>query len=253
MISTEGKQRDCRIIAHRGYWDVRGSYENSISSIVSAAELGVDGIEFDLWKTKDDTIIVHHNSTYAGHSIAGSLYSDLVQTPLPNGEKIPTLREYLRKIKEYPHLILFVELKTAQAAIPTVQMLEEEQIENPRVFISFSQAACKLVMEKLPDAHVELLQSSGTLIPADSLFSAGYSGLAYYISLYRSNHSVVEDAHRLGMTLSTWTLNSSKDYDEFFEYGFSYVITDCPDILIKQTLQDKKYWSKVFKEINNKL
>ena len=124
----------------------------------------------------------------------------------------------------------------------------EEHIENPRVFISFSQAACKLVMDKLPEAHVELLQSSGNLVSADTLFSAGYSGLAYSISLYRSNLSVVEHAHRLGMTLSTWTLNSAKDYDEFFKYGFSYVITDCPDILVDQTLHNKQYWSKIKRE-----
>ncbi len=49
------------IIAHRGASGI--APENTLSSITRALELGVDEVEFDLWATKDGTVVACHDPT----------------------------------------------------------------------------------------------------------------------------------------------------------------------------------------------
>ncbi|MBO4230682.1 MAG: hypothetical protein J5886_03305, partial [Bacteroidales bacterium] len=135
--------RKTRIIAHRGYWDTEGSYENSITAITKAIQLGVDGVEFDIRRTKDDSVVVNHDPKFSGYPIATTDYSTLSSKKLPNGDKIPTLREILGKVQNSPELILFIELKTFDVTEPLIRILKEEKPSNPIVFISFSKEACQ--------------------------------------------------------------------------------------------------------------
>lgn len=50
-----------KIVAHRGH--LTGLPENSISSIKEVLKMAPDYIEIDLGITKDDKIILHHDST----------------------------------------------------------------------------------------------------------------------------------------------------------------------------------------------
>lgn len=50
-----------RLIAHRGLsWAMP---ENTVASFAAAIALGADEIEFDLWATKDDQLVVCHDSS----------------------------------------------------------------------------------------------------------------------------------------------------------------------------------------------
>ena len=68
----ESMTRETKIIAHRGYWKAEGTFENSISSAKSAAAIGADGIEVDVWITADDSIVVNHDEIYHGLDILSS-------------------------------------------------------------------------------------------------------------------------------------------------------------------------------------
>ena len=50
------------IIGHRGVSSME--LENTIESFQRAVELGVDGIELDVFTTKDKIIIIHHDETF---------------------------------------------------------------------------------------------------------------------------------------------------------------------------------------------
>lgn len=43
----------CKVIAHRGYWDTPGASENSRASLLNALQLNIYGSEIDIWLTTD--------------------------------------------------------------------------------------------------------------------------------------------------------------------------------------------------------
>lgn len=66
-----------QIIAHRGYWDTKGSAQNSIASLRKAADAKVYGSECDVHITADSVIIVNHDPKINDLIIADSKYADL--------------------------------------------------------------------------------------------------------------------------------------------------------------------------------
>ena len=42
-----------KIVAHRGYWDIEGSAQNSVSALIKADSIRCDACEFDVWLTAD--------------------------------------------------------------------------------------------------------------------------------------------------------------------------------------------------------
>ena len=238
----EGYVRKTKIIAHRGYWRANGSFENSLTAVRMAAEIGADGIEFDLRKTSDDTVVVNHDAVYSGLKIASSPYLELAKNKLPNGEVLPTLRDYLKEIKKYPELILFIELKTADVADFLYEILSKEHIDNQIIFISFSRQACLRMIELSPSNQVALVQSSGEADSCSAMVSAGYKGLAYSWGFYRDNLSIIRDGLDNNMVMSAWTVDSPDVYSWLNEQDFSYAISDRPDLLLVESNRDLKYW-----------
>lgn len=238
--------RITKIIAHRGYWATEGSFENSITAITKAIQLGADGVEFDIRRTKDDSVIVNHDPKYSGYQIATTDYLTLSSIRLPNGDKLPTLREVLRIVQDSPDLILFIELKTFDVAEPLIRVLKEEKPSNPVIFISFSKEACLRMIEEDPSFRVELLKDSGDPENASDLKSAGFYGLAYSLGFYNKHNSLINEALTNGLSLSSWVVDSKKDYSRLFDQGFTYVISDKPGALIAESLSNQRYWRQVY-------
>ena len=84
------------VVAHRGAWKKNGLPENSIAALRQAITLGCAGSEFDVRMTADDSLIVNHDAEYHGLPVEQTNYAELAAFPLFNGEKLPTLREYLQ-------------------------------------------------------------------------------------------------------------------------------------------------------------
>ena len=83
------------VIAHRGAWKKNSLPENSIASLRRAIELKCTGSEFDVRMTADDSLIVNHDPHYNKLLIEKTTYAELEKFKLSNGEKLPTLREYI--------------------------------------------------------------------------------------------------------------------------------------------------------------
>jgi len=98
------KSKTVLVVAHRGDW--KGAPENSLSSIKSCIQMGVDIVEIDVQKTKDGVLILMHdpkiNRTTTGKGKVASLtYAKIQKYKLRmNGggvtnERVPTLEEAL--------------------------------------------------------------------------------------------------------------------------------------------------------------
>jgi len=91
------------ILAHRGFYTVEGSEENTLSSLENAQKLGVYGVEFDVNMTADGELIVFHGPKIGETLHAqNSTYDEISKVMLRNGHKIPTLRQWLEQGRKYP-------------------------------------------------------------------------------------------------------------------------------------------------------
>ena len=246
-VRKEEKQgRKTKIIAHRGYWRPNGSYQNSLRAIDEAAVLGADGVELDIWVTKDDSVVVNHNSSYAGKPIWGTSYYELSKVPLPNGEHLPTFREYVRKARQYPELILIIEIKTVSATHFALEILKDENIPNSYYFCSIYRAACEAVIKdrQLRFNRAFLLSSIDPEETVASLKNKGYYGLLYNKELFKEKKDLLLQSYHEDMSLATWDINSVEEYNWLVSNSFSFAISDNPDLLVAATSSKESdyYW-----------
>ncbi|MDR2627933.1 MAG: T9SS type A sorting domain-containing protein, partial [Dysgonamonadaceae bacterium] len=220
------------IIAHRGYWDTSGSAQNSVAALRKAQELGVYGSEFDVWITIDGKIVLNHDATIGGIRIDGATYSQLQNITLSNGEKLPTLEDYLAQGKQNTATKLILEFKTHNteeknncAVAAVISMISAENMTEQVEYIAFSLDVCKEIVRLQPGAKVAYLNGDRT--PSE-LHALQITGIDYTTSVLRNHPNWIREAHELGMTVNVWTVNSEADMREMIQAGVDYITTDKP-------------------------
>ena len=101
-----------KVVAHRGFWDTENSAQNTIASFAKADSIGCFGSEIDVWLTTDDHLIVNHDKNFHGLFMEPATFAQIRSITLPNGEKIPTLDEYLAEVRQPPSTRLVLEMKS---------------------------------------------------------------------------------------------------------------------------------------------
>ena len=66
-----------KVIAHRGGSGL-GGVENTMDAFVNAIKLGVDMVEFDVRRTKDNALIVIHDSEIDGRKISEMTFDEII-------------------------------------------------------------------------------------------------------------------------------------------------------------------------------
>lgn len=226
-----------KVIAHRGYWTAPNSAQNSIASFTKADSVGVFGSEIDVWLTADDKLIVNHDRIYKGTDIdmEKSTLKEITSIVLPNGENIPTLDAYLRLVASKPNTRLILEMKSLSdlrredlSAEKIVKALRKYNLVDRTDFIAFSINACLAFKKLLPDARVFYL--NGDLAPK-SIKKLGLTGIDYSMKVYRKKPEWIEQAHKLGLEVNVWTVDSEEDMRYFIDQGVDYITTDYPEKL----------------------
>lgn len=238
-----------RVVAHRGYWKAEGAAQNSIASLLAAGRIGAYGSEFDVNLTGDGNLVVNHDFTYHGLTIAETPLADLRcdTLRLSNGEIIPTLDEYLEAAAQYPDLKLVFELKSKgdpdyeAAALPAcVEAIRRHGVAGRVEFISFSLSACREFARLMPRNRVEYL--GGDIAPAE-LHKSGISGIDYHFSVIDAHPEWVAEAHGLGMVVNVWTVNEEADILRMLEHGADHITTNEPELaqrLIAEFTADRR-------------
>jgi len=224
-----------KIIAHRGYWDCEGSAQNSIAALQKAHEVGVYGSEFDVWITADGVPIVNHDDSIPGFRIETANYNQLKDITLKNGERIPTLEEYLIEGKKYPDMQLILEIKSHRRVInedrlvaKVVNMVKKHGLENQTEYIAFSMNVCKELKRHAPNASISYL--NGDVSPQD-LKEIGLTGLDYNHGVLTKNPTWIADAKALGLSTNVWTVNIPEQMQWFIDQKVDYMTTDAPEEL----------------------
>ena len=226
-----------KVISHRGYWTAPNSAQNSLSSFTKADSVGVFGSEIDIWLTADDKLIVNHDRVYKGTDInmEKSTLKEITSIVLPNGENIPTLDAYLRLVATKPNTRLILEMKSLSdlkredlAAEKIVKALRKYNLLDRTDIIAFSINACLAFKKLMPDGRIFYL--NGDLAPR-SIKKLGLTGIDYSMSVLRKNPKWVEQAHKEGLEVNVWTVDTEEDMRYFIDLGVDYITTDYPERL----------------------
>ncbi|MGE4587644.1 MAG: glycoside hydrolase family 97 catalytic domain-containing protein [Mangrovibacterium sp.] len=224
-----------KVVAHRGYHTLPGAAENSIASLKNAQELGIYGSEFDVWITTNGVLYVNHDGKIDGKIIQNSTSAEIENCTLSNGEKIPTLKAYLEQGKKVPHVKMILEIKphysvekNRRIADSVVAMIKSEDMTGQVEFISFDYEVCKQVAAQLPGSIVGYLKGDKT---PETVLADGIKSVDYSMSAYRQHENWINEAHRSGMVVNVWTVDSDENLNEFINQGVDMITTNHPDRL----------------------
>lgn len=235
MASWVSAKSPMKVIAHRGYWKTEGSAQNSLRAIERAAEIKAYGSEFDVHLTADNVLIVNHDNDIQGKHIQTSTYAELKDLKLANGEKVPTLEQYLLKFKEKGNqkIRLVFELKAhatpernREAARLCVEMVNQMKLAKRTDYISFNLDACKELIRMAPKAEVYYL--NGELTPKE-LKDLGFAGLDYHFKVLQAHPEWIEQCKALKLKTNAWTVDDPAIMRELRDKGVDFLTTNLPE------------------------
>ena len=233
MISSCTPSKNLLVIGHRG---ARGHLaENTLPSIAKALELGVDGIEIDVFRCASEELVVFHDQTLEKLTNATGYIEQLDLDSIRNievlnGFTIPTLEEVLNLING--RVMLNIELKGSQTAILTDQMLqtffEKETWSAEKILISsFDLEELKLFYEVNQKVPIAILTEDD---PLDALPIAKELNAVAINPNYKSlNKENLTKIHKKGLKIYPWTVNQPEEISALLALGVDGIITDFPE------------------------
>jgi glycerophosphoryl diester phosphodiesterase len=233
------------IVAHRGAWKKNNLPENSIASLRHAIDLKLPGSEFDVWRTADDSLVINHDAHYNKWRIEETNYEDLIKFKLSNGEKLPTLNEYITEGKKNnKHTLLVCEIKPSEiskergkkTALKVVETIKKLNADKITCYISFDYEILKQIREV--DQKTGLQYLEGNKSPKEVKLDK-ISGVDYHYSVFKKHPEWIKEAKDNEITLNVWTVNDADVMDWIIDHKFNYITTNEPELL-KERLKEKK-------------
>ncbi len=242
--------RKVMIIAHRGA--NRDAPQNTMPAFSKACELYADGVETDVHMTKDGHIVLCHNYTVDKTSDGKGQISDYMLSQLLNLDfgsyflsefknvRIPTIDDFFIFLKSKPIKLINIEIKADRDKLKNKE-IERKTIEAAKKYNLFDRLLISsfdggtLVFAKEIDSECK----TGLLYPRiTKFFSDWMSPPLHYAHKIKADtihpmarfvdRQLIARAHRLGLLVNVWTVNSMKQAAELVKMGADGIITDCP-------------------------
>lgn len=226
------------VIGHRG---AKGHLaENTLPSIAKAIELGVDGVEIDIFRCASGELVVFHDKTLdkltntTGY-IEQLTLDSIQKIEVLNGFTIPTLEEVLDLIKG--RVFLNIELKGTQTALLANEVIqnyfEKAEWDSSKIIISsFNWEELKIFYSVNTQVSIAVLTEDDPLdaIPIAKQLKASTIN-PDFASLTASNVSKIK---KEGFKIYTWTVNDPQKIAEMMTLNVDGIITDFPERVPKK-------------------
>ena len=224
------------VFAHRG--GAALAPENTIAAFDNALALGVDGIELDVRMSSDGVVVVHHDRTLDRTTdlrgpVATRTMEELVRAAVPSLSSVLARYRDARviiemKLDEPEFARAVVEDVRSAGAIDRVclgsfgrRSLGEARRVEPAIATSAAREEvrwalyrswCRWPVMKTPFAGYQIPEWAGTTRVVSPRF--------------------VGDAHRAGLGVQVWTVNTESDARRLMDWGVDALITDRPDVMV---------------------
>ncbi len=211
------------IIGHRGAKAIEP--ENTLRALAKGMECA-DFVEIDVRMSRDNELVVIHDRTLERTTNGKGQVNDFTLEQLKEldagkGEKIPTLKEVLDLVRGKG---LIIEIKEAGRE-ENICAVIKRGFENI-MLVSFSHQAIKNVKEMLPNLKTGLIFSKVFENPVQ--LALGIEANALLPKLEITSRELVKKAHRHGLLIFPWTLNTEQEIKRAMDMGVDGFASDDP-------------------------
>lgn len=237
--------KDIIIYGHRGA--SKYAPENTFSAYNKAIDMGADGIEIDVHKSKDGHLIVCHDERVDRTTDGEGFIKDLTLEEIKKldagrwfseefrGERIPLLDEVLKFVKGN-NLLLNIEIKNGPIFYDEIEedivkaVRAYDLVENT-IISSFNHYSLAYIKNIDKQFKTGILYIAGMIEPWDYARKVGAS---YIHPLYLTiNKEVVQESQGNGIMVNPFTVNREEEIKLMKSFNVDSIITDCPDICKK--------------------
>ena len=257
-------QNEYKIFGHRG---CRGIYpENTINGFKKAIALGVDGIELDIVVSKNQELIISHESyidtnyclttkldeknlniykmnvTEIQKIDCGSKFIKEFPSQLKVKEKKPTYKEFKKELNNYNGDILFeikCEYNLVNEYFPEYENYAKIVFEETRYskhldniyFMSFDFRILNELFKIMPNSKYIYLSSNRDFRKEMKLLNFDPVGVGIDFNLI--SQEIIDFIHNKKQIIYGWTINDEENSKTLTSMGIDGVITDYPNIIKK--------------------
>ena len=222
-------------IGHRGACGYVA--ENTIESIDKAIELGVDGIEIDVFKCKSGELVLFHDQTLSNlvgrpERIEKLTLEELSECLINHKYSIPTLKKVLEKFTT--PLFINIELKGVDTAVSTSNMLnefisKEKWQESSFIISSFQWKELEKLREVNKTIAIGVLIDRKKTINDAIEFANDINAQAIHPYFTLLNKKNVKKIKNNNFKIFTWTVNNKKDIEYIRVLNIDGIISSYPD------------------------
>lgn len=223
-----------KVVAHRGYWDIEGSAQNSIRALIKADSIQCDACEFDVWLTADKKLVVNHDDNMNGYVIETTSSDTILNQKLKNGEYLPSLDQFLNAAKCLT-IDLVLEIKPhknreheKEAVKMILDLVKAKELETRTSYITFSRNAFD---ELVKQTKRPILYLNG--VAPDVLKQIGGTGADYHINVFKKNPEWIKQLHDLGLEVNIWTVSDPEGIQWCIDHNADYITTNNPELVQK--------------------
>jgi len=223
-----GKIKKKIIGGHRG--SPKKARENTLQSFETAISDGADFIEFDVRKSRDSRLIVHHDADAAGQTLRNLKLSEIAALKNETGYEIPTLEDTLRACVN--RIMLDVEIKEPDITEDTVRLLLKYYPPEKFIITSFFDAVIKYLQEAHPQIKRGLLfdiESDFDLENRIKKLKPDFL-MAHFLTF---NSDLRKTCAISGLKCIVWTVNDPDEIKRFLlEDHVAGIISDRPELAV---------------------
>jgi len=246
-VNVLNRRFPIRLEGHRGAGDLEK--ENTLQAFKRAIEIGLDGVEIDIWLTKDKVPVVVHGAPggwvefmNGKFNISKINHEDLESLLLKNGERILSLEEVLDVCKD--KITLNIEFKDPNEEIVgiTLGLIQERNMLKQVTFSAFHHFLRNTLAEEVVKRGIRVPISFGFLSnvyqPRFPAYEDTFPGDALNIDvrfLRQNRERCVKEilkAKENFVDVKIWFplyyVEKDLHYDEFMDLGVDTVITNNP-------------------------
>ncbi|MER5217043.1 glycerophosphodiester phosphodiesterase family protein [Streptomyces sp. NPDC002838] len=214
-------------IGHRGVMGVEP--ENTLRSFVAAEQAGLDVLELDLHLSKDDALVVMHDThvdrtTDGSGPIAELTLAELRALDAGRGENVPVFEEVLDAVRSP----LQAEIKDVAAARALAEVMHERDLVSRVEVSSFHDEAIAEIARLVPGVRTALIGSRYGTDIVDRAVEAGAATVC--LNIRRLTLEVVEHARKADLKIIGWVVNTQDHLRLVRALELDGATTDYPEI-----------------------
>lgn len=234
-----------RINGHRGH--SHDFPENTIPALLAAAELGADGLEFDVQVTRDGQVVLMHDNTLKRTTDVREVFGDRAGDPVSmftsaeiaaldagawksprfRGVPVPMLGDVMKAFEDRP-IRMSVELKATR--LPALQVaravLAAVGERRDVTVMSFRRPLLEAVLQVRPEARVGLIAVGRPTVTDLATYDE------FHLDQRVIGRSLVRRVHEAGASLTAWTVDTAAGARSLaLEAGVDAITTNRVDVV----------------------